>query len=185
MERYKDAKIASIVGISGNIFLLIIKSIIGFLTNSQAMISDALNSAGDIVSSVMTFIGNRISSKEADDDHNLGHGKAEYIFSLLISIIMVYFSVKMIISSVKSLFCEQSYHFSIGLLYVCFITIVVKFCMYLYTIKLAKKYNNLLLNANASDHRNDCVLTTLNLLMKHLILKFIMIIKSYKKLMIK
>lgn len=164
MERYKDAKIASIVGISGNIFLLIIKSIIGFLTNSQAMISDALNSAGDIVSSVMTFIGNRISSKEADDDHNLGHGKAEYIFSLLISIIMVYFSVKMIISSVKSLFCEQSYHFSIGLLHVCFITIVVKFCMYLYTIKLAKKYNNLLLNANASDHRNDCVLTTMNLL---------------------
>lgn len=164
MERYRDAKIASIVGISGNIFLLIIKSIIGFLTNSQAMISDALNSAGDIVSSVMTFIGNRIASKEADDDHNLGHGKAEYIFSLLISIIMIYFSVKMIISSVKSLFWEQSYHFSIGLLYVCLITIVVKFSMYLYTIKLAKKYNNLLLNANASDHRNDCILTTLNLL---------------------
>ena len=68
------------LGIIGNLFLLIIKGIIGFITKSQAMIADAFNSAGDIFSSLMTFIGNKIASKPSDDDHNLGHGKAEYIW---------------------------------------------------------------------------------------------------------
>ena len=63
MDRFKTVKIASILGILGNIFLLIIKSVIGFITNSQAMIADAVNSAGDILSSFITFLGNQIASK--------------------------------------------------------------------------------------------------------------------------
>ena len=90
MKRFRSVKIASILGILGNLFLLIIKSFIGFSTKSQAMIADAFNSAGDIVSSVFTFIGNKVASVPKDDDHNLGHGKAEYIYSMLISIIMFY-----------------------------------------------------------------------------------------------
>ena len=54
MDRYKSTKKASILGIIGNVFLLIIKGIIGFMTNSQAMIADSVNSAGDIFSSCMT-----------------------------------------------------------------------------------------------------------------------------------
>ena len=69
--------------------MLIIKSIIGFITNSQAMIADSINSAGDIFSSIMTYIGNKIASKPSDNSHNLGHGKAEYIYSMLISIVMM------------------------------------------------------------------------------------------------
>ena len=93
MQRFKSVKIASILGIAGNLFLLIIKGIIGFITNSQAMIADAFNSAGDIFSSLMTFIGNKIASKPKDDDHNLGHGKAEYIYSMLISIAMILMAI--------------------------------------------------------------------------------------------
>ena len=86
MERFKKAKQASTLGIIGNIFLLIIKGTIGLITKSQAMIADTLNSAGDIFSSLMTYIGNKIASIPKDEDHNLGHGKAEYIYSMLISI---------------------------------------------------------------------------------------------------
>ena len=93
MKRYKSTKIASILGIIGNVFLLIIKGLIGYITNSQAMIADAFNSAGDIFSSIMTFVGNKISSIPRDDDHNLGHGKAEYIYSMLISISMILISL--------------------------------------------------------------------------------------------
>ena len=99
MERYKSVKIASILGIIGNIFLLIIKAIIGLITNSQAMIADSFNSAGDIFSSFMTYIGNKIASKPRDDDHNLGHGKAEYIFSMLISLAMIIMSLKIFYDS--------------------------------------------------------------------------------------
>lgn len=164
MDRYKSARLASILGIIGNIFLLVIKSIIGLITHSQSMISDALNSAGDIVSSVMTFIGNKVSSKEADDDHNLGHGKAEYIFSMLISILMIFMSISVFISSIKSLFYDYNYNYSEFLLLVCIITITLKFILYIITSRIAKKYNNLLVSANAKDHINDCLLTSLNLI---------------------
>lgn len=164
MERYKTTKRASIIGILGNIFLLVIKAIAGFITNSQAMIGDALNSAGDIVSSFMTFIGNRIASKEADDDHNLGHGKAEYIYSLLISVVMLFISIKLFTSSVDSLFYNYNYMYSNILIIVSIITIIVKYSLYLYTYRLYKKYNNILLRANSLDHRNDCLLTTLTLI---------------------
>ena len=83
-NRYKSTKTVSLVGIIGNVFLLIIKAIIGIITNSQAMIADSVNSAGDIFSSAMTYIGNKIASRPSDNSHNLGHGKAEYIFSNLI-----------------------------------------------------------------------------------------------------
>ena len=163
MERFKKARLASILGIIGNIFLLIIKGIIGFITNSQAMIADFFNSAGDVLSSFLTYIGNKISSKPRDDDHNLGHGKAEYIYSMLISIAMILMALKVIIDSVKSLIFKSNYHFSIWLIIVCIITIIIKFLLYLYTNHISKKYNNLLIKANSKDHRNDCVITTLTL----------------------
>lgn len=163
MERNKQAITASIFGIFGNIFLLIIKAIIGVMSNSQAMISDALNSAGDIISSFMSYIGSKISSKKADHDHNLGHGKAEYIFSLLISIVMIVFSFEVLINSIKSLFIEYDYTFSWYLVIVCIITIITKMTLFIYTKTIAKKYKNLLIDANSKDHRNDCILTSMNL----------------------
>lgn len=164
MDSYQKIKNASILGIIGNLFLLIIKAIIGFITYSQAMIADAFNSAGDIFSSIMTFIGNKISSKEPDEDHNLGHGKAEYIYSMLISVIMILTALLIIKDSFISLFKENNYTFNIWLIVVCIITIATKFFLYIYTNKIAKKYNNLLIKANSKDHINDCMLTTLNLI---------------------
>ena len=163
MDKHRKIKNASILGMSGNIFLLIIKVIGGYISNSYAMISEAFNSAGDIFSSFMTFIGNHIASKEADDDHNLGHGKAEYIFSLLISVSMILVSIDLIYNSIKSIFVPNSYNFSIYLIIICITTIIIKSLLYIYTHRIAKKYKNLLIEANAEDHRNDCVLALLNL----------------------
>ncbi len=164
MNRFKSTKIASVLGIIGNLFLLIIKGIVAFLSGSQAMIADAFNSAGDIFSSLMTYIGNKISSKKADDDHNLGHGKAEYIYSMLISISMILMAVLVLKDSLKSIFYGSEYTFSIWLIVVCIVTIIVKFLLYLYTNKLYKKHNNLLILANSKDHLNDTIITSLNLI---------------------
>lgn len=163
MNKTKSIKSASIFGMMGNIFLLVIKGIVGFMTNSQSMIADAFNSAGDIFSSIMTYIGNRIASQEADDDHNLGHGKAEYIYSLLISLVMIVLSFTVIKSSISNIFNPQNYHFSNWLIVVCITTIVTKFSLFLYTNYLYKKYDSILIKANSLDHINDCLLTTLNL----------------------
>lgn len=162
--RYKSVRLASILGVLGNIFLLVIKGIIGFMTNSKAMIADFVNSAGDVFSSFMTFIGNKIASKPYDDDHNLGHGKAEYIYSMLISIVMFITVLIILKDSILSIFKPSHYEFSIWLIVVCIITIILKFLLFLYTNKISKKLNNLLIKANSKDHRNDCVLTLLNLI---------------------
>ena len=171
MDRYKSVNKASIFGIVGNIFLLIIKGTIGFITNSQAMIADAFNSAGDIFSSFMTFIGNKIASVPKDEDHNLGHGKAEYIFSMLISIAMAAMALKVLLDSILSIMNKTTYTFSVWLIVICLTTIIVKLSLYIYTHKLSKKYHNLLVEANALDHRNDCVITTFNLISCLLVLK--------------
>lgn len=164
MDRYSSAKKASLFGIIGNLFLLIIKGIVGFMSSSQSMIADSVNSAGDILSSLMTFIGNKIASVPSDDDHNLGHGKAEYIYSMLISVVMILVAGKILIDSFFSFINKEKYISSIWLIIVCIITIIVKACLYLYTSKISKKYNNLLVEANSKDHRNDCIITTFNLI---------------------
>lgn len=163
MDRFDAANKASILGILGNIFLFIIKIIVGLFSSSQAMIADAMNSASDILSSIMTYIGNKVSSKAADEDHNLGHGKAEYIYSMLISITMMVLGVKILFDSFLSLIRPGDYHFSIWLVVVCVVTIGIKLFLYLYTNRLGKKYNNLLVEANSKDHRNDCIITSFNL----------------------
>ena len=163
MDRFKSTQKASIFGIIGNIFLLTIKTIVGIFTNSQAMIADGVNSAGDIFSSLMTFIGNKIASKPRDDDHNLGHGKAEYIFSMLVSISMILISLKLFEGSIKALLNPEKYMFSWWLVIVCIATIATKLCLYIYTHSLAKKHDNILLEANAKDHINDCIVTSFNL----------------------
>lgn len=164
MDRFKATKISSILGIVGNIFLLIIKGIIGYITSSQSMIADAFNSAGDIFSSCMTFIGNKISSKEADEDHHLGHGKAEYIYSLLISITMIVLSVTVIKNAVMTLINKEYFEYSIWLIIICLITIITKLGLFIFTNKLYKKYNNILIKASSIDHRNDCFITTTTLI---------------------
>ena len=144
MNRYISTKRAGMFGMICNIFLMIIKGIVSFITGSQAMIAEAFNIAGDIFSSLMTFIGNKISSKPCDEDHNLGHGKAEYIYSMLISISMILMSLFLLKDSISSLINNKTYEFSIWLIVVCLITIITKLILYFYTNKLHKKYNNLL-----------------------------------------
>lgn len=164
MERFKETKKAGLLGIWGNLFLLIIKGSIGFLTNSQAMIADSANSAGDIFASLMTFIGNKIASEPKDESHNFGHGKAEYIFSLFISVSMIIVAVKLMFDSIFTLINHNYMSFSWLLVVVCIATILVKLALFIYTNKLCKKYNNILLEANSKDHKNDCIVTTFTLI---------------------
>lgn len=163
-EKFIITKKAGIYGIIGNIFLLIIKAFVGFISRSQAMIADSFNSAGDIFASLMTFIGNRIASVPNDENHNLGHGKAEYIFSMFISISMILVSSKLLYDSVIILIFGSELQFSWFLVVVCIATIITKLWLFLYTKRAYQKHHNILLEANMKDHRNDCVVTSFTLL---------------------
>ncbi|MBQ1550737.1 MAG: cation transporter [Bacilli bacterium] len=159
-NKYKSIKIASVLGIIFNVILAVMKGIVGFFTMSQAMIADFYNSFSDVFSSLMTFIGNHISSKPRDKDHNLGHGKAEYIFSFVIALVSIQLGISIIRSS---LFESNTVKFSWFLIIVNIITIIIKAGLFIYTNKISKKYNNILMKANSYDHRNDVLVTSFNL----------------------
>ena len=163
-DRYNVTKKADIFGMLGNIFLLLIKGSIGIISHSQSMIADAANSVGDIFASLMTYIGNKIASEPKDDGHNFGHGKAEYIFSMFISISMIMLATKLLYDSVTSLIIGSKMTFSWILIIVCIITIFIKVALYIFTDMMSKKYSNILLEANKKDHRNDCIVTTFTLI---------------------
>ena len=163
-ERNKVAKKVGIFGIIGNIFLFIIKIIVGIASKSNSMIADSFNSAGDIFASFMTWIGNHISSVPNDDDHQVGHGKAEYIFSMIISISMMLIALKLLYDSFFSLINHDVVVFSINLIIVCIITIVTKLCLFLYAYRSYQKYDNLLVKSNMYDHRNDMIITLFTLI---------------------
>lgn len=160
MNRYEVTKKVGLLGIIGNIFLLIIKLAVSLVSHSKSLLADTINSTSDIFSSIMTFVGSKIAKAPSDDDHNFGHGKAEYIFSMLISIFMILVSCKIIIESCLSIINAQESTFSYYLIAVCLITIITKFCLYLYCKKLYKKNNNILIKASMKDHKSDTLLTT-------------------------
>lgn len=159
MDRFSVAKKVGIIGIIGNAFLFIIKIIVALISRSQSMLADSINSAGDIFASFMTWIGNKISSVPNDEDHNFGHGKAEYLFSMFISISMMLIAIKLLYDSVLSIVLSNKLTFSWALIVVCLITVIIKFALFIYTKKIYEETENLLVKANMEDHRNDCVIT--------------------------
>ena len=155
----KAAKRVGIIGIVANIFLLSLKFIVGVIFKSQGLIADALNSFGDVFSSIVTFVGGKISEKPADADHEFGHGKAEFVASFLIGLFMVMVSIETLSSGIMSIINNEAFNFSYLLIIVPIITIVTKGILYWYCYKQSSKYKSLLILSNAKDHRNDIILS--------------------------
>ena len=158
-ESCKMAKKVGVVGIISNMFLLSIKFFVGIICKSQGLIADAINSFGDVFSSIVTFVGGKVSEKPADADHEFGHGKAEFVASFLIGIFMVMVSIETLTSGIKSIIYKERFVFSWLLIIVPIITIIVKSILYFYCKAKSKKYDSLLILSNAKDHRNDIILS--------------------------
>lgn len=164
MNRYYETRKVAILGIFANLLLLILKLVVGFISGSQAMIADGFNSAGDIFTSAATFAGNKIASKPEDRNHPYGHGKAEYIFSMMISFSLLLVAYKIFHSSLNSIIKRETFTFSFWLVGVAAVTIVLKLTLFIYTRNIGRKEDNLLILANSEDHRNDVFVTSAALL---------------------
>ena len=159
------------ISFANNVFLTLIKLFFGYISKSKTLIADGVHCASDMLTDIIGYIGNIISSKKPDVNHPFGHGKAEYIFSLFISISMIFVSIKTIIDACKSLINGSELKFSWWLVVVCIATIITKLCLYIYVKLSYKKCKNILLQASMEDHRNDCIITTFTLISVLLSLK--------------
>jgi len=153
--RHKLTRRVALWGIAINILLLGLKLTAGFTSRSQAMIADGFNSAADVFASFMTFLGNKISSLPEDPEHPYGHGKAEYIFSMIISFALVLMAYTIFKGAVESVVQNEKPVFSWWLVVVSLSTIVFKLCLFVYTKNIGRIHDSLLVLANAEDHRND------------------------------
>ena len=133
--------------------------IFGLISSSQSLIADAVNSAGDIVASLVSIIGIKVASKPGDKEHPYGHGKAEYIFAALVGISMIIASITMIKNAILSMMSNSTVNVSIFLILVCVVTILVKFSLMMYSKSQYKKTDSILIRCNMEDHRNDMFVT--------------------------
>ena len=162
MKKEKESAIkrVSIISMISNLVLLVMKMIFGVISKSQSLIADAVNSAGDIFASLVSFIGVKVAAKPQDEDHPYGHGKAEYIFAALIGISMIIASLVMIKNAIFSIIEGATVEVSIPVIIVCFITIIVKCILMFYAKYENKKNSSILIKSNFEDHRNDIFVTS-------------------------
>lgn len=159
-DRSKATQRIAFLGIAANALLLCGKLIVGYAARSQAMIADGFNSAGDVFSSFMTLLGSKVGERPSDEDHPFGHGKAEYIFAFVISLSLILVAVTTFGGALTTLIQGEEFSFSIPLIGVAGATILIKLGLFLFADRFAKRYNSLLIRANAEDHRNDMFLTS-------------------------
>lgn len=152
--------LSGILGIICNLFLFISKFIIGTMSNSVAIISDAFNNLTDMGSSGISIISAKLSNKPPDKDHPFGHGRFEYLASLTIAIIILVVGYKLCEESVGKFFAPEPLEFSAWTIIVLVLSIGVKVWMCLYNRYIARKINSSVNEATASDSINDAIATT-------------------------
>ncbi|NBL00648.1 MAG: cation transporter, partial [Erysipelotrichia bacterium] len=153
-------KVASILGIFLNIFLFSIKFLIGTLFNSVSIRADAFNNLSDAGSSLISFVSFILSSRPADEEHPFGHERFEYICSLFVSFLILFFSFELIMSSIKQIIRPSVLKFDILMVLVLIISILVKLFMYYYNTKYGKKIKSSVMRATALDSISDVMATT-------------------------
>lgn len=152
--------LSSIIGIIINVLLFAMKISLGFVINSQAIINDAFNNLSDSVVSLMALLGSNISRKPADKEHPFGHGRSEYVISLLVSILIIYVGITLFINSVKS-FGKDSFS-SLSVISVIILLVSISFKIYIYILNrsLYKKLDSDLNLGVMLDARNDIISTS-------------------------
>ena len=160
MENKRDKIIirTGFIGILVNIVLVIFKSIIGLITNSIAIILDAVNNLSDVLSSVITIIGTKLSGKEPDKKHPYGHGRIEYLTSVVISVIVLLAGVASVRESVVKIIAPEETNYNAVSLVIISVAIFVKIFLGRYVKGIGKKINAQTLVAAGTDALFDAVL---------------------------
>lgn len=153
--RDKYGYFAGIVGIVFNLLLFFIKLFVGIITGSIAVTADAFNNLSDTISSIITILGFRLSNLPPDKEHPFGHGRSEYIASLIMSFIILMVGLDFAKSSITRILNPTPVHFDILTFILLLITIIVKIWLSLFNRFIGKKINSKALEISAFDSLGD------------------------------
>lgn len=158
-EAEKIALSVSNWSILSNILLTGLKLLAGFIANSAAMISDAIHTASDVLSTLVVIVSVKIANKKSDSDHQYGHERFESLGSLILAIMLLATGLAIGWGGIETLWKPSTSLTIPGALalYAAILSIIVKEAMYWYTIVAAKKINSTALKADAWHHRSDAL----------------------------
>ena len=158
--RTSVGKLSGIVGILNNLFLFVIKFVIGTIVHSVSIQADGVNNLTDAGSNIISILSFHLANKPADKDHPFGHERTETIASLLVGILILVLGFETAKESISKVIHPGSIDFRIVSVIILIISIIVKFWMYTYNKKLSKTYDSSLLEATALDSISDVCGTT-------------------------
>lgn len=158
-KRQKVIIRASIVGIVGNFFLAAFKAFVGILTNSIAIILDAVNNFSDMLSSIVTIVGILLANKAPDRRHPMGHGRYEYLSTAVIAIIIIYIGITAIKESIDKIINPEDVTYNALSITIVAVAVIVKIFIGLYFRKTAKKVDSDSLKASGTDALFDSIIS--------------------------
>lgn len=148
-----------IVGIILNLILAALKAGIGFLSGSISIVADALNNLTDTAASVVSVFGIYLSGKPSDEEHPYGHGRGEYIATLIVAFIIFFVGITLLKSSVENIINPTAVEFRWVTFFVLLLSIITKFWMYKFQGKIGKKIDSSPLEASSLDSLGDVLVT--------------------------
>ena len=161
MSREKILIRTSWISTIGNAVLSVSKIIVGLLAGSLAVLGDGIDSATDVIISVVMIFTARIMSRPPSKKYVFGYEKAESIATKILSLVIFYAGVQMLLSSVESIFSDEAKEIPSAIaIYVTVFSIAGKLLLALYQYKQGKKINSSMLTANAINMRNDVIISS-------------------------
>ncbi len=157
--RTRCGLLSGITGIILNIILVAGKLTVGIIAGSVAIIADAINNFSDAASSVITLAGFKLAGQKPDKEHPFGHGRIEYVAGLIVSVLIIFMGFELAWSSIEKIITPEAAEFSYAAMGVLIAAILVKFWLFYFNRKKAKRINSPSIAATASDSISDVIAT--------------------------
>ena len=172
ISREKTIVKTSAIGIIANVFLAGFKAVVGILTNSIAIVLDAVNNISDAGSSLITIVGTKLAGREPDKKHPFGYGRIEYMSAMLISVIVLYAGVTSFVESVKQIIKPETPDYNAASLIIVAVAVAVKILLGRYVKGIGKKVNSDSLVNSGEDATLDSVISASTLVAAGIFLIF-------------
>lgn len=159
-ERIKQIKIASFVGLIGNLFLSLIKIIGGIFSNSMALIGDGIDSLSDVSISIVTLFTAKLVAKPPDKRYPYGQGRAETVATKVLSFIIFFAGFQLLISTIASFFTKELAQMpKVIAIYIAVLSIFGKLILAFVHFKIGKNIKSEMLIANGKNMQNDILIS--------------------------
>ena len=173
-ERSREKTIVrtSVIGIVANVFLAGFKAVVGLMTNSIAIVMDAVNNISDAGSSLITIIGTKLAGRKPDKKHPFGYGRIEYLSAMIISVIVLYAGITSFVESVRQIIHPETPDYNAVSLVIVAVAVVVKIVLGRYVKSVGEKVRSDSLINSGEDATLDSVISASTLVAAAIFLVF-------------